>query len=341
MFMHKNINTLKYATNERKRGFSELETRELAQPFGHVAMESARVSRDHDLSIDPRHAETDFFAVHGGESLRHDTAIGLGEYALLRDRLIAPERHLMPKTETGAATWSRKLDANGNFAGDDNFVTGHNFAAVADGVGSSLNGGLASKAVSELLANELPGVNELTSKKDVKKRVKQILRDAHQVVLNEQGTTDLSMASTATTLNYVVIDDETYAVIGNVGDSPAYLTRDGKISEVTDWHRKVMPKPTKRVALGKPLEFDPVVKFIKVEPGDIISLTSNGVRKRDIDGSKLSKIAARHHNPQKIARLLAELQGPSKDDCTAIVSRYEGTLDPARGRSLDDELIAA
>lgn len=241
----------------------------------------------------------------------------------------------VPVTEFDASSRSEKEMS------DDNYLVGENFAAVCDGVGSSKHGGIASKLAVNLLAEHLPTVNQLPSRKAAVRRVRKILKTAHKLALNEQKATKLSMASTATTLNYIVAGSQTYAIIGNVGDSPAYLSRSGKLREITGWHDKKLPKPAKRPALGKKMDITPEVYVQPVKPGDTIILTSNGVRKRDQSLKKTRKIARKTLDPSDTAQSMTRLTGPSHDDITTVVSRYVGTATETDVSAKDRYVTAA
>lgn len=267
-----------------------------------------------------RHAMVSFEAsLYGTEGLKSESA----------------ETIRLPVTKIEASSKSEKEMS------DDNYLVGENFAAICDGVGSSEHGGIASTLAVNFLAEHLPTVNQLTSRKAAAKSVRKILKKTHRLACDEQEATGLSMASTATTLNYIVIGNQTYAVIGNVGDSPAYLTRNGKLREITDWHSKKMPKPAKRPALGKKMSIAPEVYVLPVSPDDTITLTSNGVRKRDQNLKKVRKIAKKNFSPSDAAQSLTELTGPSHDDITAVVSRFVGATLETNAPARDSYTFAA
>lgn len=238
------------------------------------------------------------------------------DHVTLVERELGHELITAPITEIGAASKSEKKRS------DDNFTTGENFAVVCDGVGSSKHGGRASQLVVGYLAKELPAVNKLTSRKKAAEHIKETLKKAHELTCKKQKETGLSMASTATTLNYIVDNGKTYALIGNVGDSPAYRVRNGKLREVTHWHRNKMPKPAKRPALGKEMDITPEVYKLRVKPGDTIILTSNGVRKHDQSQKRSNEIIAKNLTPSETAKKLANIKNRrTHDDSTAIVSQ--------------------
>lgn len=107
-------------------------------------------------------------------------------------------------------------------------------AGVFDGMGGHAGGAEASKIGMETVKQTLLFRNP-TSPAEAKKNISEILMNAHaNILLNSKKPGLEGMGTTGTVVQIIDNKDGTYtAVIGNVGDSRAYIFRDGKLDCVT------------------------------------------------------------------------------------------------------------
>jgi len=107
-------------------------------------------------------------------------------------------------------------------------------AGVFDGIGGNAGGAQASRIGMETVKQTLLFRNP-TSIAEAKKNIAEILMHAHQNIrLNAQRPGFEGMGTTGTVAQIIDNKDRTYtAVIGNVGDSRAYVFRDGKLDCTT------------------------------------------------------------------------------------------------------------
>ncbi|THV10542.1 serine/threonine-protein phosphatase [Nocardioides caeni] len=102
--------------------------------------------------------------------------------------------------------------------------------AVCDGVGGAARGDIASSTA----INELRQLDEPAGSVDLVERVNDGLHEAH-VSIGSQVDHDPSLNGTSTTATVALFDGHRLA-LGHVGDSRAYLLRDGEISQLTNDH---------------------------------------------------------------------------------------------------------
>ncbi|WP_082606112.1 PP2C family protein-serine/threonine phosphatase [Nocardioides sp. Root190] len=102
--------------------------------------------------------------------------------------------------------------------------------AVCDGVGGAARGDIASSTA----VNELRQLDEPPGTTDVLARINDGLHEAH-VAIGTQVDQDPSINGTSTTAT-VALFDGTRLALGHVGDSRAYLLRDGELSQLTSDH---------------------------------------------------------------------------------------------------------
>jgi len=114
---------------------------------------------------------------------------------------------------------------------EDAFVLAPPLFAVADGMGGAQAGEVASKLAAAALEDTDPG--RLTGPE----RVASLIREANRRV-HERSSSDPSTSGMGTTMTVALVED-VGVVIGHVGDSRAYLVRDGGIEQITEDHSLV------------------------------------------------------------------------------------------------------
>jgi protein phosphatase len=142
--------------------------------------------------------------------------------------------------------------------------------AVADGVGGEAGGETASAAAIDALAASFFGAGPGRPAAD---RLAAAIRRANDAVL---GAADKSgQPGAASTLVAAAIAGDS-AVIGNLGDSRAYLLRDGEIRLVTTDHAGEFQSSITRF-VGDPRGVQPDVFVEALRPGDRLLLCSDGL----------------------------------------------------------------
>jgi PPM family protein phosphatase len=142
--------------------------------------------------------------------------------------------------------------------------------AVADGVGGEAGGEMASAAAIDALAAGFFGAG---SERPPAEALASAIRGANDAVLGAAGKSGQQGA--ASTLVAAAIAGGS-AVIGNLGDSRAYLLRDGEIRLVTADHAGELQSSITRF-VGDPRGVQPDVFVEALRPGDRILLCSDGL----------------------------------------------------------------
>ncbi|MEA2661799.1 MAG: family protein phosphatase [Chloroflexota bacterium] len=208
--------------------------------------------------------------------------------------------------------------------------SGVTLLAVADGVGGEAGGDIASTAAIEGLAKTFgpPSFRE-----SARSALGQAVRLANRAVLD--ASKDERYARAATTLVAAAIRGRE-AAIANVGDSRAYLVRDGAIRQVTTDHSGDAASSITRF-LGDPRGVQPDIFVETLQPADRLVLCSDGLTRHVSDPEIASAMA---QDPSRAADALVALARSrgGEDNITVIVYAQKR---PAVSRALAGTLILA
>jgi len=171
--------------------------------------------------------------------------------------------------------------------------------AVADGVGGEAGGELASAAAIDALAEGF--FSAPAGSVTPAEALASAIRGANDAVLGAAGKSGQSGA--ASTLVAAAIKGGS-AVIGNLGDSRAYLLRDGDIRLVTADHSGEYQSSITRF-VGDPRGVQPDVFLEALRPGDRLLLCSDGLTRHVPDGEIAS--AVRRTDLDRAATALIDL----------------------------------
>ena len=174
---------------------------------------------------------------------------------------------------------------------DDNRSLG--FYAVADGIGGAVGGAEASKLAIETAMREMmTHINEDATSKEVEAWLANAIVLAHQLILRRQKQSESEPVGGTTLTMAIVIDNEVH--IANIGDSRAYLIRDGQLRQITQDHtvaqrfvdegiitaEEAIDHPYSHVlsqAIGGQSELMPDVFTVTVFPQDVVMLCTDGL----------------------------------------------------------------
>jgi PPM family protein phosphatase len=154
--------------------------------------------------------------------------------------------------------------------------------AVADGVGGEAGGEMASAAATRALASGFFGARA----KPPAEALAAAIRGANDAVLGAAGASGQTGA--ASTLVAAAVEGAS-AVIGNLGDSRAYLVRDGEIRLVTADHSGAYQSSITRF-VGDPRGVQPDVFVEALRPGDRLLLCSDGLTRHVPDAEIASTL---------------------------------------------------
>jgi len=142
--------------------------------------------------------------------------------------------------------------------------------AVADGVGGSSGGEIAADAALAELGTRFFGARSDRATSDA---LGEAMRDANAAVLRAAGTSGHHDAATTIVAAAVRADE---AIIANLGDSRAYLIRDGICRQLTEDHSGAMEHAITRFA-GDPRGIQPDIFVESLRPDDRLLLCSDGL----------------------------------------------------------------
>jgi PPM family protein phosphatase len=230
----------------------------------------------------------------------------------------------------GAATDVGRMRTNN----EDSYLSELPVAAVADGMGGHNAGEVASAiAIEELTALKGmgPWPNERAATDDLKRAIVRANRR-----IREMAAGDRELNGMGTTL-VAVLEDGDSVHLANVGDSRAYLLRQGELTQVTVDHTLVQelvddgrlsPKDAERHpqrsmitrALGVDREVEIDLFTYKLQPGDRLVLCSDGLSDV-LNPAQIRNALLRVRDPQQAAERLVAMavEGGGPDNVTVIV----------------------
>ncbi len=208
---------------------------------------------------------------------------------------------------------------------EDSKLTEPPLFAVADGMGGHASGDVASAIAVEVLEAELRKSDSIADAvHNANKAIFQ--RAAKEPDLTGMGTTLTAMWA-----------DERSAQIAHVGDSRAYLLRDGHLSRLTTDHTvvnrlvqqgRIMPEDADRHpqrsylerALGVDPEVEVDVHVLDMLPGDRVLLCSDGLFGM-IDDDLIQNVMTMETSPQRAAERLCEeaVHAGGNDNVTTVI----------------------
>jgi PPM family protein phosphatase len=213
---------------------------------------------------------------------------------------------------------------------EDAFVCEPPLFAVADGMGGAQAGEVASGlAAAALREGGGDGGGE--------RRVAQLIQEANRRV-HDRATTDAAATGMGTTVTAALVERDGRVAFGHVGDSRAYLLRDGRLDQLTDDHSLVAElvrrgelspaeaevHPQRSVitrALGTDPDVDVDTFSVEARPGDVFLICSDGLSSY-VDGGEIERIVFQFRSDlQTGARSLIDAanRGGGEDNITAVL----------------------
>lgn len=224
----------------------------------------------------------------------------------------------------GATDTGRKRRRN-----EDAYVVAPPLFAVADGMGGAQAGEVASKLAATVLEDTDAGA--LSGRE----RVNALFQEANKRVY-DRSTVDPSASGMGTTMTVALIEGNE-VTIGHVGDSRAYLVRDGKLEQLTEDHSlvnelmksgKLSPEeaemhPQRSVitrALGTDPDVDVDAFTIEAKEGDVFLLCSDGLTAMVDDEGILEVVESNRGDLKRATKSLvaAANRGGGDDNITVV-----------------------
>ncbi|RKZ07676.1 Stp1/IreP family PP2C-type Ser/Thr phosphatase [bacterium] len=226
-------------------------------------------------------------------------------------------------------------------ANQDQFFVGQDFdvVAIADGMGGHAAGEVASDIAIAALAESMgrDGENRSNwSSTEAAERLRIAMNDGNRKICEAVVTRAEWRGMGTTMVALVVIDGR--AVVGHVGDSRAYLLRDGRLRQLTSDHSWVNEQvklglltdeearrhPMRNIvtrALGNQPRVEADVVEEKILPGDVFALCSDGLNGMILDSEIEGTLAAHGQVPRAACQSLVEQANANggEDNITVIV----------------------
>jgi PPM family protein phosphatase len=212
---------------------------------------------------------------------------------------------------------------------EDEYVVEPPLFAIADGMGGAQAGELASSLAAGAVRDDE------TASGSGERRVAELIQEANRRVY-QRSSQDASASGMGTTMTVALVEDGA-VVFGHVGDSRAYLIRDGRLEQLTEDHSlvaelvrsgKLSPEeaethPQRSVitrALGTDPDVDVDTFSIPTHPGDLFMLCSDGLTSMVEDEAILEGVEKNRGDLQTAVKALirAANKGGGEDNITVV-----------------------
>lgn len=217
---------------------------------------------------------------------------------------------------------------------EDSYLVREPLFVVADGMGGHLAGDVASRLAVEVITEETEGSN------GEKESLVNAVKRANEAIF-EKSSTDTNLSGMGTTCTMVFIADGE-ARVAHVGDSRAYLLRDGRLTQVTDDHTLVnrmvkegrlrpedAERHPQRSIITRALGVDATVKVdyktLKLQQGDRLLLCSDGLNSM-IGAPSIQRVLQEATDPETAADDLVRLANDAggEDNITVVIVEVTG-----------------
>jgi serine/threonine protein phosphatase PrpC len=236
---------------------------------------------------------------------------------------------------------------------EDSYVVAPPLFAVADGMGGAQAGEVASKLAAAALEETDPG--SLSGPE----RLESLIQEANRRVY-ERASSDPATSGMGTTMTVALVGPAG-VTIGHVGDSRAYVVREGKLEQLTEDHSLVNEllksgklsreeadvHPQRSVitrAVGTDPDVDVDTFVVEASEGDIFLLCSDGLTDMVGDEDILETVEKHREDLDRATKALvsAANRGGGEDNITVIAFTIAGDGDetvrmPAQGVAPDDD----
>ena len=219
---------------------------------------------------------------------------------------------------------------------EDSFFAGEAVVAVADGMGGHVGGEIASsRALGPIEA--LDGI-EFDSPEAASNSLAEAIAEANRLVL-DHGEANPELSGMGTTLTAALVR-EGYLHVAHVGDSRAYLLRDGELTQLTSDHTLVEQMVrdgqisraeaavhphrsvlTRAIGVERGIQVD-TPSPVPLTPGDQVLLCSDGLT-GPVEENELAHLLSTHDDGDAAVRSLIDAAnaGGGPDNITVVLLR--------------------
>jgi protein phosphatase len=212
---------------------------------------------------------------------------------------------------------------------EDDYVVEPPLFAVADGMGGAQAGELASSLAAGAVRDDSGDAGS------GERHVAELIQEANRRIY-KRSSEDATVSGMGTTMTVALVEDGTVS-FGHVGDSRAYLIRDGGLEQLTEDHSLVAElvrsgqlspeeadtHPQRSVitrALGSDPDVDVDTFSIDARPGDLFMICSDGLTSMLDDDVILRTVEKHRENLQNAAKALIKAANKSggEDNITVV-----------------------
>jgi len=236
---------------------------------------------------------------------------------------------------------------------EDAYVCEPPLFAIADGMGGAQAGEVASRLAAAALRES--GAKTLGGER----RISDLIQEANRRVY-DRSSRDPNTSGMGTTITVALVENDNVA-FGHVGDSRAYLIRDGRMEQVTEDHslvnelmksgklsREEAESHPQRSVITRALGTDPDVDVdtftIAAEAGDVFLLCSDGLTDMVGEGEILDLVERNRDDLNSALKSLVKAANRSGGDDNITVVAFEiveGQALTHDGETREDVLSAA
>ena len=235
---------------------------------------------------------------------------------------------------------------------EDSFLVQDPLFAIADGMGGHVAGDVASQTAIETITQ-----SAASDKPSEPSALEELIKKAN-VAIWQKAQQEPTLHGMGTTCTLILVDGSRIH-IGHVGDSRAYLLRDGELSQLTEDHTlvgrmvregRLQPEEAERHPqrniITRTLGVDPEVQVdtmsLEMTEGDRILICSDGLNSM-LDGSAIQDALSNETDPQAAAdRLVDEANAAGgEDNVTVVIIDFEageGTSGVPLDAEIDDAI---
>jgi len=250
----------------------------------------------------------------------------------------------LTNAEDGGVLLEPDIETGGPVTGEIELGPKGALCLVADGMGGAAAGGVASNVAVACIHDELRrqwATDRVSTPQHFASRLREAV-EASNTRIHETGASDPRFRGMGTTATAVGILD-TFLYVAQVGDSRAYMVRNGTAIQLTrdqsyiqhlvdvgtmteeeaerSDHRNMILQ-----ALGTSPYVDVDLTYQQVRRGDTVIVCSDGLP-RVVTREELSEIAVRAPDPGTLCDELVDLANlrGAPDNVTVVVARFDGT----------------
>lgn len=226
---------------------------------------------------------------------------------------------------------------------EDSYLVREPMFVVADGMGGHLAGDVASQMAVDVITEDMDSGAAHGDRDSLVNAVKHA-----NSAIYEKGRSDNNLSGMGTTLTLVFVADGE-ARLAHVGDSRAYLLRDGELKQLTDDHTLVnrmvkegrlraedAERHPQRSVITRALGVDANVKVdyrtLKLSTGDRLLLNSDGLTSM-VDQETIQRVLEETSDPEETAEKLVQLanEAGGEDNITVVIIDFAASGNGAVG----------